>query len=207
LFADTQSNHFKNLFFKVCQIPFANDQNDHQKTVVKFIQKYDNDNNPADQYGWTPLHTAAHNGDMLSVLLILQISQYKNPENEDGHLEVTRLLLHHCACHDNNPADQYGWTPLHTAAHNGDMLSVLLILQISQYKNPENEDGVTPLHWAAENGHLEVTRLLLHHCACQDKNPEDKNGKTRLHPAAQNGHLEVTRLLLQHFIVEATCWL
>jgi hypothetical protein len=29
--------HFKNLYFKVCQIPFASGQNDHQEAVVKFI--------------------------------------------------------------------------------------------------------------------------------------------------------------------------
>jgi hypothetical protein len=147
LFADYEemnelnlSRHFKHLYFKVCQISFADSQNDHQKTVVKFIQEY---------------------------------------------------------AKDNNPADEDGKTPLHTAAQNGDMLSILLILQISQYKNPENKDGQTPLHWAAKHGHLEVTRLLLQHC--QDKNPKDKNGLTPFHLAYYEDHLEVTRLLLQHF--------
>jgi hypothetical protein len=48
--------YFKNLFFKVCQIPFVDGQNDHQKTVVKFIQDYANDNNPTVQDGMAGLH-------------------------------------------------------------------------------------------------------------------------------------------------------
>jgi ankyrin repeat protein len=74
----------------------------------------------------------------------------------------------------NNPADEDGKTPLHTAAIYGDMLSVLLIQQISQDKNPENEARWTPLHDAALHCHLEITRLLLQHS--QDK----KSNKARL---------------------------
>jgi hypothetical protein len=68
LFADYEemSSHFKNLYFKVCQIPFAARQIDHHTTVVKFILDYANDNNPTDQYGYTRLHTAAQDGDQLT---------------------------------------------------------------------------------------------------------------------------------------------
>jgi ankyrin repeat protein len=204
LFADYEemnelnlSRHFKHLYFKVCQIPFADGQNDHQKTVVKFIQEYDN--HPANEFGETPLHTAAQNGDMLSVLLILQHSQYKNPEAKNGmtplhsaasrgDLEITQLLLQHCQ--DKNPENKAGETPLHWAARNGHMKVTRLLLQHSQDKNLEDKVGQTPLHNAALNGDLEVTRLLLQHC--QDKNLEDKYGWTPLHWAAIRGHLETT---------------
>jgi hypothetical protein len=66
------SRHFKNLYFKVCQIPFVDGQNDHQTTVVKFIRDYANDNNPRNRYDRTPLHIAAQDGDQLTVLLILK---------------------------------------------------------------------------------------------------------------------------------------
>jgi hypothetical protein len=68
LFADYEgmSRHFKNIYFKVCQIPFAAHQNDHQTTVAKFIWNYANDNNPTDIFGRTPLHTAAQDGDQQS---------------------------------------------------------------------------------------------------------------------------------------------
>jgi inorganic pyrophosphatase len=78
LFADYEemSIHFKNIYFKVCQIPFVDGQNDHHTTVVNFIRDYANDNNPAYDYGWTPLHTNAQDGDQLTVLLILQYAKH-----------------------------------------------------------------------------------------------------------------------------------
>jgi hypothetical protein len=73
LFADYDEmrRHFKNLYFKVCQIPLASGHNDHQKTVVKFIKEHANAN------GWTPLHTAVGNSDLLTVLLILQYAKVR----------------------------------------------------------------------------------------------------------------------------------
>jgi hypothetical protein len=175
LFADYEdmSRHFKNLFFKVCQIPFADGQNDHQKIVVEFIRDYANNNNPADEDGWTALHTAAVVGDRPTVFLILQYANDKNPEDKDGK------------------------TPLHQAAIKGDLEIARLLLQHSQDKNPKSKTGVTPLFIAAFKGDLEITRLLLQHIQC--KNPEDMYDITALYCAAADGHLEITRLLLQHF--------
>jgi hypothetical protein len=54
-------------------------------------------------------------------------------------------------------------TPLHTAAQDGNMLSVLLILQISQDKNLEDKIGWTPLHYAAHSV-LIVNIILCQKC-------------------------------------------
>jgi ankyrin repeat protein len=76
--------HFKNLYFKVCQIPFIDGQNDHRTTVVKFIRDYANDNNPTDNYGQTPLYTAVQVDNRLTVILILQNAKDKNPADKSG---------------------------------------------------------------------------------------------------------------------------
>jgi ankyrin repeat protein len=169
LFADYEemSRHFKNLYFKVCQIPFVRFQNDHQTTVVNFIRDYANDNNPTNSYGWTPLHTAAHYGDQLTVLLILQYAKDKNPADNDGR------------------------TPLHLAARYGQLEIVKLLLVHAKDKNPASNYGRTPLHWAAEYGELEIVKLLLEHA--QDKNPAAKDGTTPLHLAA--GNVEIVKLI------------
>jgi ankyrin repeat protein len=178
LFADYEemSRHFKNLYFKVCQIPFDDGQNDHQAAVVKFIRDCANDNNPRNKKGRTPLHIAAERGNQLTVLLILLYVKDKNPANingmtplhyaaRPGHLEIVKLLLEHAE--DKNPADINGWTPLYWAAKKGDLEIVKLLLEHSKDKNPAAKNGQTPLHWAAEYGHLEIVKLLLKHANVQ----------------------------------------
>jgi hypothetical protein len=204
LFADYEemSRHFRYLYFKVCQIPFATHQNDHQTTVVKFIRDYANDNPPTDYYGRTPLDTAAQYGDQLTVLLILQYAKDKNPAAKNGktplhlavkcrHLKTVKLLLEHAV--DKNPADNDGWTPLHSAAEEGHLETVKLLLEHAKYKNPACNDGTTPLHIAAYFGHLETVKLLLEHA--KDKHPADNGGETPIHLAAHVGHVEIVKLI------------
>ena len=57
--------------------------------------------------------------------------------------------------------DQYGYTPLHKAAGNGNLQKCKLIIDHVENKNPTNTmDGWTPLHFAALNGHLDVCKLI-----------------------------------------------
>jgi ankyrin repeat protein len=197
LFADYEemSRHFKNLYFKVCQIPFRHGQNDHQTTVVNFIRDYANDNNPTDyRTGETPLHTAAYRNDQLTVLLILQYAKDKNPAAKDGEtplhwaagpgrLETVKLLLEYAK--DKNPVTKDGWTALHSAARYGQLETVKLLLEHAKDKNPAAKDGRTPLHWAAQEGELEIVKLLLEHA--KDKNPADNEDKTPLYLATHYG--------------------
>jgi hypothetical protein len=52
---DKMRRHFKNLYFKVCQIPF--DAQKIRGTVVKFIRYYANHKHPVNWHGFTPLRT------------------------------------------------------------------------------------------------------------------------------------------------------
>ncbi len=55
-----------------------------------------------------------------------------------------------------------GWTPLHSAAQNGDPDAVRSLLGQGADPNAREEgDNTTPLHWAAAARHVDIARALL----------------------------------------------
>jgi len=122
--------------------------------------------------GYTPLHTAAH----------------------QGHVDVVKLLLEHGA--DPNARSINGYTPLHTAAFAGYVDVVKLLLEHGADPNARGKDGYTPLHTAAHQGHVDNVKLLLEHGA--DPNAQDASGWTPLHIAASKGRVDVVKLLLEY---------
>ena len=126
-------------------------------------------------FGITPLHSAAHFGD----------------------LEVIQKLIEYDA--DINPKDEKGWTPLHLASigrHFKDGSILRLLLKHGADINAWSKYGWTPLHWASHNGALEVVRLLLEHGA--DIEAKRTHGKTAMQEVAEGGHKEVVKLLQKH---------
>lgn len=57
-------------------------------------------------------------------------------------------------------AGEYGETPLHLAAGNGQMATALQLLQAGAMMSLDNM-GRAPLHFAAAAGHLSTAELLL----------------------------------------------
>ena len=94
-----------------------------------------------------------------------------------------------------NGAD-VGRTPLHNAAHNGDINAVKLLLAGKANVNAKDNQGMTPLHEAARGGYKDIVELLLANKA--EVNAKTKNGWTPLHEAAFGGNKEVVALLLAH---------
>ena len=58
-------------------------------------------------------------------------------------LLFTLLPIHNG--HDNNPADNQGFTPLQIAAQTGHLDIYKLIIDQVENKNPTDKDGTTPL--------------------------------------------------------------
>ena len=95
--------------------------------------------NPGDLNGCTPLHDAAFKGDM----------------------EICEFIASFLPENDKNPGDKYKHTPLHRAASLGRFEICKLIIEQAMDKNPKDAFAQTPLHDAARMGHLEVCKFFI----------------------------------------------
>uniref|UniRef100_A0A3B5MH15 Ankyrin repeat domain 39 n=2 Tax=Xiphophorus couchianus TaxID=32473 RepID=A0A3B5MH15_9TELE len=82
-----------------------------------------------------------------------------------------------------------------SAALDGDLQRVRLLVQKGTDPNMKDSAGYTALHYGSRSGHLAVCTFLLESGACPS--PQTPGGATPLHRAAYCGHPDVVRLLLQ----------
>jgi ankyrin repeat protein len=66
---------------------------------------------------------------------------------------------------DFNISNEFGVTPLMSAAHSGNVELVKLLLKYVRNVNQEDKEGNTALYYAVENNHLEVVKVLHEHGA------------------------------------------
>jgi ankyrin repeat protein len=85
---------------------------------------------------------------------------------------------------------------LHFAAADGDLETVMRLLDEGRQANVFDELGKTPLHYAAEHGHLNVMRLLLASGADVNAHDERVIGNTVLRDVAANCSFEVAKILV-----------
>jgi ankyrin repeat protein len=170
------------------------------------------DANAANQYGETPLHIAAAEGDAAAVQRLL--ARRANPNatlrtnesrNADwgstplhyaaavGSAECVRLLLGAGA--NARAANDLGVTPLHRAVRYPQVAAILL----DRGADPRAQDarGRTPLHWTANDDEncRGVAAMLLDRGA--DPKLADHEGRTPLHLGAACGRTEVASELLR----------
>uniref|UniRef100_A0A8C4HWC6 Ankyrin-3 n=1 Tax=Dicentrarchus labrax TaxID=13489 RepID=A0A8C4HWC6_DICLA len=140
-------------------------QNDHNADVEsKVCSLYDS--------GFTPLHIAAHY----------------------GNINVATLLLNRGAAVDFKARNDI--TPLHVASKRGNSNMVRLLLERGAKIDARTKDGLTPLHCGARSGHEQVVEMLLDRGA--PILSKTKNGLSPLHMATQGDHLNCVQLLLHH---------
>ncbi|XP_068569836.1 ankyrin-2b isoform X1 [Cebidichthys violaceus] len=142
-------------------------QNDHNADVQSKMMV-----NRTTESGFTPLHIAAHY----------------------GNVNVATLLLNRGAAVDFTARN--GITPLHVASKRGNTNMVGLLLDRGSQIDAKTRDGLTPLHCAARSGHDTAVELLLERGA--PLLARTKNGLSPLHMAAQGDHVECVKHLLQH---------
>ncbi|XP_068447934.1 ankyrin-3 isoform X7 [Clinocottus analis] len=142
-------------------------QNDHNADVQSKMMV-----NRTTESGFTPLHIAAHY----------------------GNVNVSTLLLNRGAAVDFMARN--GITPLHVASKRGNANMVALLLDRGGQIDAKTRDGLTPLHCAARSGHDPALEILLERGA--PILARTKNGLSPLHMSAQGDHVECVKLLLQH---------
>ena len=165
-------------------------------SVITMLLRSGADANSGDDYGNTPLHTAATFAALEAMKALLRNGASPNARARRGetplhyaarepfdpakdHRGAARLLIDAGA--EINSQDTNGATPLHGAAmaENAEMAAFLLSDGASP--NPENNAGMTPLHVAAIFGQSAVGEVLLAKGA--NVNHRDKRGRTPLHAA------------------------
>ncbi|XP_077959260.1 uncharacterized protein LOC120819509 isoform X37 [Gasterosteus aculeatus] len=142
-------------------------QSDHNADVESKMMV-----NRTTESGFTPLHIAAHY----------------------GNINVATLLLNRGAAVDFKARNDI--TPLHVASKRGNGNMVRLLLERGAKIDARTKDGLTPLHCGARSGHEQVLEMLLDRGA--PILSKTKNGLSPLHMATQGDHLNCVQLLLHH---------
>ncbi|XP_034426423.1 ankyrin-3-like isoform X10 [Hippoglossus hippoglossus] len=142
-------------------------QNDHNADVESKMMV-----NRTTESGFTPLHIAAHY----------------------GNINVATLLLNRGAAVDFKARNDI--TPMHVASKRGNGNMVRLLLERGAKIDARTKDGLTPLHCGARSGHEQVVEMLLDRGA--PILSKTKNGLSPLHMATQGDHLNCVQLLLHH---------
>ncbi|XP_065098862.1 ankyrin-3 isoform X3 [Paramisgurnus dabryanus] len=142
-------------------------QNDHNADIESKMMV-----NRTTESGFTPLHIAAHY----------------------GNINVATLLLNRGAAVDFKARNDI--TPLHVASKRGNANMVRLLLERGSRIDARTKDGLTPLHCGARSGHEQVVEMLLDRGA--PILSKTKNGLSPLHMATQGDHLNCVQLLLHH---------
>ncbi|KAI9526166.1 hypothetical protein NQZ68_002714 [Dissostichus eleginoides] len=89
-------------------------------------------------YGWSPLHWAAHYGQLECVVHLVQMG-----------------------CEVNTVTSRFQQTPTHTAAFGGHPHCVLWLTQAGADVNMQDLVGEAPIHKAARSGSVECIQVLL----------------------------------------------
>ncbi|TWW64266.1 ankyrin repeat domain-containing protein 10-like [Takifugu flavidus] len=122
-----------------------------------------------------PIHRACRDGDVGALVSILERL------SNQTHLTVEDSF--------------FGWTPLHWAAHNGQLECLMRLVQMGcEVNTATSHFKHTPTHSAAIGGHVDCLVWLTQ--AGADVNRQDLLGETPIHKAARSGSLECTQVLL-----------
>jgi uncharacterized protein len=109
------------------------------------------------------------------------------------------LLPALAAAADRNTAEPDGTTPLHRAAHAGDVQQARALLRAGAPPDAANRYGLTPLALAAAGGHAELVTLLVESGArVGAADAALRDGQTTLMLAARAGSAAIVDALVAH---------
>ena len=160
----------------------------------------------------TPLIIAAHNGNLVSVKMLLRYKADMEARGtvkvddevivgctplwaaaKKGHLDIVKILIERNA--DVNGRTSSNSTPLRAAAYSGNLDIVRCLVENGADVNARNKPREhTPLMIACYNGHSKVVTCLIESGANIDL--QDKEGNTALHEAIYKDNFEIVKELV-----------
>jgi Ankyrin repeats (3 copies) len=144
--------------------------------LARVLHRYGSSLEPRGNMGWTPLHSAADNGDLELIQVLLDCGVDVNAQSNEGS---TPLLLK-------------SWHSF----EDRDLRVVRLLIDHGADPNLRRHDGETPLFRASRYGKIDIVSLLVEHGASVDM--QDKQGRTPLDVASGGRRDEIIKLLLEH---------
>uniref|UniRef100_UPI001EAF58D5 ankyrin-3-like n=1 Tax=Oncorhynchus gorbuscha TaxID=8017 RepID=UPI001EAF58D5 len=200
-------------------------QENHQK-VVRYLLDHGSTQGISTEDGFTPLAVALQQGHEQVVSLLLENDtkgKVRLPalhiaaRKDDTKAAALLLQIDHNADVESkmmvNRTTESGFTPLHIAAHYGNINVATLLLNRGAAVDFKARNDITPLHVASKRGewqhgrtclsplhmatqgdHLNCVQLLLHHEVPVDDVTNDY--LTALHVAAHCGHYKVAKVIV-----------
>ena len=179
---------------------------EQQKTkLVRWLRKYGFRSAHANRRGMSALHKAVEDGNREIVSLILHAGVSVNVRNNKGQTPlhdaahrgqvsmVNHLLLESGI--DVDLRDRRDETALHKAAEMGHLTIVAVLLDERPDLDPRNKKGQTPLYLAASKGYRKIVEYLVD--AGADVNVRDRKGINAISNAANKGHSQIASMLLR----------
>ncbi|KAK5912274.1 hypothetical protein CesoFtcFv8_002166 [Champsocephalus esox] len=174
------------------------------RTLLKAAVKADPLDSILDFRGYTPTHWAAHYGHEGCLQILLENKLFSNQEGHfftalhcalvNGHDVAAGLIVKTVGPQIVQVSDAKGRTPLHAAAHSGNVAGLQLVLDQGADINAVDLCGCSAVMVAADCGQTQAVEFLLHK-AKPDLTLVDVNSNTALHLACSKGH-EMCALLI-----------
>ena len=177
--------------------------NNHPLTYLLLEQGADV--NRAEIDGKPPLRWALHDVEMFNMLLengassdfidddgmnLLQRAIADHDKNNSIKISILRKLI--TAGNNVNRISNYGWTPLHYAAHKAHEESALLLIKHgADLSATSPNDGYMPIHAAST---LKTMKLFIRHGSPINK--KTRTGENLLHIAAKGDSLDMVKFLM-----------
>ena len=156
-------------FQKFFQKQIFNAAADCDDNTIRILAPLTDDPNAPNKLGRTPIHWAAHKGNIEIIKILAPLTDNPNAPNKDGE------------------------TPMHHAAYNGHTEIVKFLAPLTDNPNAQDKHGYTPIYWATCKGHTEIVKILAP--LSDNPNTANKDGDTPIFEAVCKGNIEIVHIL------------